>query len=417
MQALLKQYKEKAPEIIFEWNDSETEARGWVVINSLRNGAAGGGTRMRLGLTKDEVVSLAKVMEIKFSVCGPDIGGAKSGIDFDPRDPRRDEVLKRWYAAVYPLLKNYYGTGGDLNVDELKDVIPITEDLGLWHPQEGIVNGHLHSGSGEKVNIIGQLRHGCAKVVEDPRYVPDGTSKFAVADMITGYGVAESVRHYYQIYRRQDLQGRTAIIQGWGNVASAAATYLSVNGVKILGIIDKDGGLIKEEGMDLSEVKELFLYKKGNKLHADNLLPFEEVNRRIWKLGANIFIPGAASKLVTREQVDDLIKGGVEVISCGANVPFIDDGIFFGPTAGYTDQHLSLIPDFIANSGMARVFAYLMQPDVLMTDEAIFQDVSTVIGEALRKVYQRNPNLTGIAQSALEISLNKLMDVELSGAL
>ena len=417
MQALLKQYKEKAPEIVFEWNDSETEARGWVVINSLRNGAAGGGTRMRQGLTKDEVVSLAKVMEIKFSVCGPDIGGAKSGIDFDPRDPRRDEVLKRWYAAVYPLLKNYYGTGGDLNVDELKDVIPITEDLGLWHPQEGIVNGHLHSGSGEKVNIIGQLRHGCAKVVEDPRYVPDGTSKFAVADMITGYGVAESVRHYYQIYRRQDLQGRTAIIQGWGNVASAAATYLSVNGVKILGIIDKDGGLIREEGMELSEVKELFLYKKGNKLHADNLLPFEEVNRRIWKLGANIFIPGAASKLVTREQVDDLIHGGVEVISCGANVPFIDDGIFFGPTAGYTDQHLSLIPDFIANSGMARVFAYLMQPDVLMTDEAIFQDVSTVIGEALRNVYQRNPNLTGIAQSALEISLNKLMDVELSGAL
>ena len=48
--------------------------QGWVVINSLRGGAAGGGTRMRKGLTKDEVVSLAKVMEIKFSVCGPPIG-------------------------------------------------------------------------------------------------------------------------------------------------------------------------------------------------------------------------------------------------------------------------------------------------------------------------------------------------------
>ena len=76
MEELLKIYKEKAPEIVFEWNDELTEARGWIVINSLRNGAAGGGTRMRKGLTREEVTSLAKVMEIKFSVCGPDIGGA-----------------------------------------------------------------------------------------------------------------------------------------------------------------------------------------------------------------------------------------------------------------------------------------------------------------------------------------------------
>jgi len=120
MEALLKKYKEKKPEIIFEWNDAETGARGWVIINSLRNGAAGGGTRMRQGLTKEEVVSLAKTIEIKFSEAGPDIGGAKPGIDFDPRDPRRKEVLRRWYRVVFPLLKNYYGTGGDLNVDELK---------------------------------------------------------------------------------------------------------------------------------------------------------------------------------------------------------------------------------------------------------------------------------------------------------
>ncbi|MEZ5048810.1 MAG: Glu/Leu/Phe/Val dehydrogenase dimerization domain-containing protein, partial [Saprospiraceae bacterium] len=85
----LEKYKNTEPEIVFEWNDTETDARGWIVINSLKNGAAGGGTRMRKGLTKDEVVSLAKVMEIKFGVCGPDIGGAKSGIDFDPSDPRR----------------------------------------------------------------------------------------------------------------------------------------------------------------------------------------------------------------------------------------------------------------------------------------------------------------------------------------
>ena len=64
MEDLLKKFENKQPEIVFEWKDSETEAEGWVVINSLRNGAAGGGTRMRKGLDKREVESLAKTMEV-----------------------------------------------------------------------------------------------------------------------------------------------------------------------------------------------------------------------------------------------------------------------------------------------------------------------------------------------------------------
>ncbi|KGE88968.1 Glu/Leu/Phe/Val dehydrogenase dimerization domain-containing protein [Phaeodactylibacter xiamenensis] len=409
MQNLLEQYKAKQPEIVFEWKDAETEAEGWIVINSLRNGAAGGGTRMRKGLTKEEVISLAKVMEVKFSVCGPAIGGAKSGINFDPSDPRRNEVLQRWYAAALPILKTYYGTGGDLNVDELKDVIPITERLGLWHPQEGIVNGHLNSTRGDKVKIIGQLRYGCAKIVEDPRFVPDG-HKYAVADLITGFGVAESVRHFYEIYHGTSLEGKTAIIQGWGNVASAAASYLSLSGARILGIIDREGGVISREGLGMEEVKELFVRKQGNKLVADELLPFEEVNEKIWSLGADIFIPGAASKLVTREQVEQLVEGGAEVISCGANVPFVDDGVFFGPTAVWTDQQLSLIPDFIANCGMARVFAYFMKAEAEMTDEAIFSDVSATIRGALERLKEQYPdNSNRIASNALSDALQHLM--------
>ena len=58
MKDLLDKFENKTPEIVFEWNDAETEAIGWVVINSLRGGAAGGGTRMRVGLDKHEVTSL-----------------------------------------------------------------------------------------------------------------------------------------------------------------------------------------------------------------------------------------------------------------------------------------------------------------------------------------------------------------------
>ena len=154
---------------------------------------------MRIGLDQDEVTSLAKTMEVKFTVSGPPIGGAKSVIDFDPNDPRKTQVLKRWYAAVTPLLKHYYGTGGDLNVDEIKEVIPITEDCGVWHPQEGVFNGHYQPRESQKINRIGQLRQGVLKTIESKNYTPDFKRKFVVADMITGYGVSESVKHYYQI--------------------------------------------------------------------------------------------------------------------------------------------------------------------------------------------------------------------------
>lgn len=409
MEELLTRYKDKKPEVVFEWHDSETDAEGWIVINSLRGGAAGGGTRMRKGLTRDEVTSLAKVMEVKFSVCGPPIGGAKSGINFDPNDPRRLEVLARWYRAALPILKHYYGTGGDLNVDELKDVVPITEALGLWHPQEGIVRGHLKPTEGQQINIIGQLRHGCAKVVEDPEYLPEGGAhKYAVADLITGYGVAESIRHFYSLYFDSTAAGKTAIIQGWGNVASAAACYLAKEGVKIIGIIDREGGILCPDGLSLDAVKQLFNTKDGNKLQAPDLQPFDQVNEQIWRMGADIFIPGAASKLITRLQVEALLQGGVDVIACGANVPFVDDGVFFGPTARYTDAHTALIPDFIANCGMARVFAYLMQPEATMTDQAIFEDTSATIRRGLEDVRKNNPTPNNISSNALYLALKKL---------
>jgi glutamate dehydrogenase/leucine dehydrogenase len=408
MQELLKRFENKKPEIIFEWSDSETEAEGWVVINSLRGGAAGGGTRMRKGLDQREVESLAKTMEVKFTVSGPAIGGAKSGINFDPSDPRKIGVLERWYKAVMPLLKNYYGTGGDLNVDEIHEVIPITESYGLWHPQEGIVNGHFHANEPQKIRKIGQLRQGVSKVLEDPNYTPNGDKKYTVADMITGFGVAEAVRHYYSIWGGE-LKGKRAIIQGWGNVGAAAACFLAVEGVKIVGIIDREGGLIKEEGYTLDEIRELFLKREGNKLVADNLIPFEEINQKIWDIKSEIFIPAAASRLITKDQVSRMVDAGLEVISSGANVPFADPEIFFGPTGLWADERISVIPDFIANCGMARVFAYLMSDNAVVTDQSIFSDVSLTIENALKKTFQENSSLTHIAQTSFKIALTQLV--------
>ena len=410
MKELLKKYENKQPEIVFHWKDQETVAEGWVVINSLRGGAAGGGTRMREGLDMNEVLSLAKTMEVKFTVSGPAIGGAKSGINFNPNDPRKRGVLERWYKAVTPLLKHYYGTGGDLNVDADKDVIPITEDCGVWHPQEGIFNGHFKPTVADKINRIGQLRLGVIKVIEDKQFSPDLSRKYTVADMLTGYGVAEAVKHYYAIYGG-NIEGKRAIVQGFGNVGSAAAYYLTQLGAKVVGIIDRDGGVINEEGFSMEEMTALFLGKNGNTLVSEKMVSFEEINNKIWSLPAEIFIPAAASRLVSKNQVQKMIDSGLEVISPGANVPFADKEIFFGPIMEYTDNHLSLLPDFISNCGIARVFAYLMEARITlpMVDKAIFDDTSTIIKKALQKTFEQRASKTKICSTAFEIALKQLI--------
>jgi len=408
MKQLLKKYEDKTPEIVFHWNDPETEAEGWTVINSLRGGAAGGGTRMREGLDKNEVLSLAKTMEVKFTVSGPPIGGAKSGINFNPADPRKKGVLERWYKAVSPLLKAYYGTGGDMNVDEIHEVIPITEESGVWHPQEGVFTGHFNPSEADKINRIGQLRQGVIKVLENNTYSPDVMRKYTVADMVTGYGVAEAVRHYYDIYGG-NIKDKKAIVQGFGNVGAAAAYYLAQMGAKVVGIIDRAGGIINEDGYSFDEIKELFLNKKGNTLVAENMLSFEEINKKIWTMDAEIFAPCAASRLITKEQISQMIESGLEVISCGANVPFADKEIFFGPIMEYTDERVSLIPDFISNCGMARVFAYFMERKVQMTDEAIFNDTSMTIKNAIQNTFDNNSSKTNISKTAFEIALKQLV--------
>jgi glutamate dehydrogenase/leucine dehydrogenase len=410
MKDLLKKYEDKQPEIVFNWKDPETEAEGWTVINSLRGGAAGGGTRMRKGLDMNEVLSLAKTMEVKFTVSGPSIGGAKSGINFDPNDPRKRGVLERWYKAVTPLLKHYYGTGGDLNVDADKDVIPITEDCGVWHPQEGIFNGHFKPTVADKINRIGQLRLGVIKILENKNFSPDISRKYTVADMLTGYGVAEAVKHYYSIYGGS-IVGKKAVVQGFGNVGSAAAFYLTQLGAKVVGIIDRDGGLINEEGFSMDEMKDLFLTKDGNKLVAENMIPFHEINQSIWSVPAEVFIPAAASRLVSRDQITQMISSGLEVISPGANVPFADKEIFFGPIMEFTDSQVSLLPDFISNCGIARVFAYLMESRVKlpMQDEAIFKDTSETIRKALLNTFEKNSSKKEICKTAFEIALKQLI--------
>ena len=271
-------------------------------------------------------------------------------------------------------------------------------------------NGHFKPTEAEKINRIGQLRHGVIKVIEDLNYTPEVSRKYTVADMFTGYGVAEAVKHYYDIFGG-DIKGKRAIVQGFGNVGSATAYYLNQLGAKVVGIIDRSGGVINESGFSSKEVKTMFLNKRGNMLVAEEMIPYQEMNDRIWSLPAEIFVPAAASRLVTKEQISKMIATGLEVISPGANVPFADKEIFFGPIMEYTDQKTSLLPDFVSNCGIARVFAYLMESKVElpMRDESIFKDTSETIRHALEKIYKLHSYKTDICKTAFEIALEQLV--------
>jgi glutamate dehydrogenase/leucine dehydrogenase len=408
MKLILSKFENTRPEIVFEWKDTETEAEGWVVINSLRGGAASGPTRMRKGLDKHEVELMAKTMEVRFTISGPPVGGAYSGINFNPADPRKPGVLERWYAAVGPMLKYYYGTSGDTNVSETIEIIPITEQLGILHPQEGVFSGFYRSDESDKRVRINQLRAGMAKVITNERYTPSVEKNYTIEQMITGFGVAESVKAYYEIWGG-DIRKKRAVIQGWGNVGAAAGFYLTQMGVKVVGIVSHEGGLINQQGFSLEEIKSLVTNKNGNKLVSKNMLPFFMVNQKIWDLEFEVFVPAATSRLIIKDQIDRMIASKIEVFPCAAHVPFFDPEIFLGPIGLYADEKFSVIPDFIANSGRARACTYLMEHPVPENDELIFNDISVAIRSALEKTHTLNPYRTGIAQASFELALKQLV--------
>lgn len=106
------------PYMRLQWNDSATGAVGYLVVHTLRAGLATGGTRMRAGCTLSEVEDLARGMANKTATFDLPIGGAKGGIDFDPKDPRAIEVLERFCEAMRPWLDAHWVTAEDLGVPQ-----------------------------------------------------------------------------------------------------------------------------------------------------------------------------------------------------------------------------------------------------------------------------------------------------------
>jgi glutamate dehydrogenase (NAD(P)+) len=361
---------------------------------------------MRVGLDPREVTYLSKAMELKFSLSGPAIGGAKNGIDFDPRDPRKLQVLERWYRWLEPYLRERYGTGGDLNVDEVLDVIPAFEAIGLSHPQQGVIQGHLRPDALAYRQIVHRMGAG----VEAP--LPDGelgieNVPLTVADMITGYGVAVAVRRLY-VRQGRSLDGVRVSLEGFGNVGAAAGLYLARFGARLVAIRDAERLLLEPDGLDAGEVEQLV------KLRQNKLLPPSETRATpdvdaMWDTPSDVFVAAAISESLTPERLDRLEAAGVSVIAAGSNQPFREVKIGSTRVAQRADRRFSVLADILANCGMARTFSYLMEPGASPDAESVFAAVDGTIEDTLDEVLDRNDNArTGLLAATLGLALDRI---------
>jgi glutamate dehydrogenase (NAD(P)+) len=395
----------RPPELTVAWADRDSAARGWLVINSSRGGAAGGGTRMRSGLHSREVTYLAKAMELKFALSGPPIGGAKCGIDFDPRDPRRLAVLERFYSAIMPFLRERYGTGGDLNVDETLDVIPTFRRIGLEHPQEGVVRGHYRPDHAGYLDILHRLERGVIAPVTGANAL-DG-EQFTVSDAITGFGVARAVRGCFERAGR-DVAGTRIIIEGFGNVGASCALYLARAGARIVSIRDALSVLRASDGLSAGDVEDLVRRRTDKLLPADDPR-VEPVETASFWTDADVFVSAAISESIDPDTLDRLAAHGVQMIACGSNQPFREMKLGSTRVAQQADRRFTVLADILSNCGMARALCHMMETPGDIDSDSTFAAVDATIMHTLDEVLDRSGNRrTSLLAATLGLALDRV---------
>jgi glutamate dehydrogenase (NAD(P)+) len=361
---------------------------------------------MHAGLDREEVTFLAKAMELKFAFAGPPIGGAKSGIDFDPSDPRKGEVLKRWFRAILPELASRYGTAGDLNVSEIEEVIPCCREIGVNHPQLGVLHGHLDL-EGEALGRRSELMHiGLDQPVPDSLGLAGREAR--VFGLVTGHSVACAALRLLERQGRKPEDTRV-LLQGFGTVGGAAALYMARAGIQIVGITDATSALLSSDGLNSADVESLLLGRSGNALpDVTDLRRGPDSHADFWNQPAEMFVAAAGSGSLDVGRLGLLEAAGVRSIVCGANHPFWASEPGDTQLEQEADRRFAVIADVIASCGTAHAFACQARSDMPLRPEQVFESIRDTVEAAVDEAIRRcGSSESGLLSGALELALDR----------
>jgi len=314
------------------WTDHVTGRRGYLVVDRLVRGVASGGLRMRPGCTLDEVAGLARGMTMKEALhYDPKaryvpLGGAKGGIDCDPRTPEAYDVLVRYLRAMRPYIETIWTTGEDLG---------LTQDL--------VDRAAAEAGLVSSIQAVYPLlddEAAARKRLADAFAVEvDGVGLDA---LVGGCGVAESVLTALD-RAGTPYAGTRVAVQGFGTMGGATARFLARAGLAVVAVADVKGTVANPDGLDVEALlaaRDAYgAVDRGALRPADRELPGDA-----WLAAeAEVLVPAAVSYAVdTGNQARIHARWIVEA----ANMPVLPEAEELLTARGVT-----VLPDVVVNSG------------------------------------------------------------------
>ena len=302
---------------------------GWRATHSSHRLPSKGGIRFATYACQDEVEALAALMTYKCAIVDVPFGGSKGALLIDPTQYERDEmeIITRRFA--HELIRK-----------------------GFLSPATNVPAPDVGTGQREMAWIADTYKH---LHPEDINYVACVTGKPLHHGGIhgrveaTGRGVQFATREFFRhqedvkIANMQgSLQGKTCVIQGLGNVGYHAAKFLSEeDGVIFTAVIERDGALINDEGINIED-----LHQHINEHGSISNFPgaaLEENGMAVLEKECDILIPAALESQITLENADRI---QAKLIVEAANGP-----ITYGADEILNKKGITIIPDAYANAG------------------------------------------------------------------
>lgn len=342
-------------------HDEALDFTGWVVVDSLINGLSAGGVRMRKGLTEREVGRLARAMTHKLATAQIPLGGAKSGLDADPRRPDKAKVISRFAELIQPMLASVYLAGEDMGTVKA-DIANLYRSAGL---NPVTVAKKRMAAKGIKVDLP-----------DDFDMLSDESN---LEEILTGFGVTECVDEACSRLGLS-LEGATVALQGFGTVGSGTAQFLDQKGAKIIAVADIDGTIYRPEGIPVDQ-----LVKARDELGGINreMLEFAytKMPREDWlAVDAQILIPAAIADAITKDNVHRISS---KLVVEAANIPVTAEA-----ERELSRMGIAMIPDFIANAGAACGLGLIISGQVSFNPPEVLQEVARRIRNATAKVLE-----------------------------